>query len=389
MLIQDNPSLAAVCRRLSHESYVTVDTEFMRDKTYYAKLCLVQLGGAGEAVAIDALAPGLDLEPLLKLMVNPDVLKVMHAARQDLEIFWHLMDGKLPTPLVDTQIAAMVLGYGEEVGYEALVTRLTKAKVDKSSRFSDWSHRPLRDNQVQYALNDVIHLREIWEKLDAEMVAAERRHWMDDEHAGLLDDSLYNVDPEASWKRLKVRSRDPRFIAVIQAVAAWRERTARAKDLPRQRIVRDDVLMEIASNKPTTLEALRDLPRVSLDRGNAQAVVDAIDQALRIPASQLPVLEPIKDLPRGIGAVVDLLRVLLKQIADDKGISPRLIANTDDLEAVALDNNADVRVLTGWRRELFGEKALALKRGELLLGVKSRKITVEPRKPATSGDSDE
>ena len=380
MLIQDNADLAAVCQRLASETFVTVDTEFMRDKTYYAKLCLVQLGGADEAVAIDTLATGIDLGPLLGLMANPAVLKVMHAARQDLEIFWHLMDGKLPAPLVDTQIAAMVLGYGEEVGYEALVTRLTKAKVDKSSRFSDWSHRPLRQNQVQYALNDVIHLREIWEKLDGEMVAAGRRHWLDDEHAGLFESSLYDVDPETTWKRLKVRSRDPRFIAVVQALAAWRERTARSKDLPRQRIVRDDVLMEIAANRPATLEALKDLPRVSLDRTSAQAVVDAIDAAMNLPADRLPVLEPIKDLPRGIGAVVDLLRVLLKQVADDNDVSPRLIANGEDLEAVAM--GTDARVLTGWRRELFGEKALALKRGELLLGVNGRRVIVEPRSPA-------
>jgi ribonuclease D len=379
MLIQDNASLADACARLAREDFVTVDTEFMRDKTYYAKLCLVQLGGEQEAVAIDTLAPGIDLGPLLELMADPSVLKVMHAARQDLEIFWHLMDGKLPAPLVDTQIAAMILGYGEEVGYEALVSRLTKGKVDKTSRFSDWSHRPLRPAQVQYALGDVIHLREIWTKLDAEMVKAGRRHWLEDEHAALFDSGLYDVDPETSWRRLKVRSRDARFIAVVRALAAWRERVARSKDLPRQRIVRDDVLMEIAANRPATVDQLKDLPRVSLDRASAQAVVDAIDEALKLPAADLPVLEPVKDLPRGIPAIVDLLRVLLKQVADENDISPRPIANGDDLEAVALDDRADARVLSGWRRELFGEKALALKRGELVLGVRGRRVVVEPR----------
>jgi ribonuclease D len=379
MLIQDNASLADACARLAREDFVTVDTEFMRDKTYYAKLCLVQLGGEQEAVAIDTLAPGIDLGPLLELMADPSVLKVMHAARQDLEIFWHLMDGKLPAPLVDTQIAAMILGYGEEVGYEALVSRLTKGKVDKTSRFSDWSHRPLRPAQVQYALGDVIHLREIWTKLDAEMVKAGRRHWLEDEHAALFDSGLYDVDPETSWRRLKVRSRDARFIAVVRALAAWRERVARSKDLPRQRIVRDDVLMEIAANRPATVDQLKDLPRVSLDRASAQAVVDAIDEAMKLPAADLPVLEPVKELPRGIPAIVDLLRVLLKQVADENDISPRLIANGDDLEAVALDDQADARVLSGWRRELFGEKALALKRGELVLGVRGRRVVVEPR----------
>jgi ribonuclease D len=379
MLIQDNASLADACARLAREDFVTVDTEFMRDKTYYAKLCLVQLGGEQEAVAIDTLAPGIDLGPLLELMADPSVLKVMHAARQDLEIFWHLMDGKLPAPLVDTQIAAMILGYGEEVGYEALVSRLTKGKVDKTSRFSDWSHRPLRPAQVQYALGDVIHLREIWTKLDAEMVKAGRRRWLEDEHAALFDSGLYDVDPETSWRRLKVRSRDARFIAVVRALAAWRERVARSKDLPRQRIVRDDVLMEIAANRPATVDQLKDLPRVSLDRASAQAVVDAIDEAMKLPAADLPVLEPVKELPRGIPAIVDLLRVLLKQVADENDISPRLIANGDDLEAVALDDQADARVLSGWRRELFGEKALALKRGELVLGVRGRRVVVEPR----------
>jgi ribonuclease D len=379
MLIQDNAKLAEVCARLAHEDFVTVDTEFMRDKTYYAKLCLVQLGGKDEAVAIDVLAPGIDLRPLLELMANESVLKVMHAARQDLEIFWHLMDGQLPRPLVDTQIAAMVLGYGEEVGYEALVTRLTRAKVDKTSRFSDWSHRPLKANQVAYALADVIHLREIWEKLDQEMVRVGRRHWLDDEHTALFDANLYDADPEAAWRRLKIRSRDARFVAVVKALAAWRERAARAKDLPRQRILRDDVLLEIAASKPATVDALKDLPRVSLDRASAQAVVDAVNHAMDLPAAELPVLEPVKDLPRGIPAIVDLLRVLLKQVADEHDISPRLIANGDDLEAVALDDQSEARVLTGWRRELFGEKALALKRGELVLGVKGRRVVVEPR----------
>ncbi|WP_159713018.1 ribonuclease D [Geminicoccus flavidas] len=382
MLIQDNASLAAVCARLAHEDFVTVDTEFMRDKTYYAKLCLVQLGGDAEAVAIDTLAPGIDLTPLLDLMADPKVLKVMHAARQDLEIFWHLMDGRLPAPLVDTQIAAMILGYGEEVGYEALVTRLTNARVDKTSRYSDWSHRPLRPAQVQYALGDVIHLREVWRRLDQEMVKAGRRHWLEDEHTALFDPGLYDVDPDIAWRRLKVRSRDPRFIAVVQALAGWRERAARAKDLPRQRILRDDVLMEIAANRPTSVEALKELPRVSLDRASAQAVVEAIEAALRLPPAELPVLEPVRDLPRGIPAIVDLLRVLLKQVADEHDISPRLIANGEDLEAVALDDQSAARVLSGWRRELFGEKALALKRGELVLGVRGRKVVVEPRQPA-------
>jgi ribonuclease D len=382
MLIQDTGALAQACARLAHEEFVTVDTEFMRDKTYYAKLCLVQLGGTDEAVAIDALAPGIDLAPLLALMADGSVLKVMHAARQDLEIFWHLMDGQLPRPLVDTQIAAMVLGYGEEVGYEALVTRLTKAKVDKASRFSDWSHRPLKASQVAYALDDVIHLREVWQKIEREMIAVGRRHWLDDEHAALFDPNLYDADPENAWRRLKVRSRDPRFVAVVRALAAWRERTARSKDLPRQRILRDDVLLEVAANRPTTVDALKEMPRLSLDRGSAQAVVDAVQEALELPTADLPALDPVKDLPKGIPAIVDLLRVLLKQVADEHDISPRLIANGEDLEAVALDDQADARVLTGWRREVFGEKALALKRGELVLGIRGRRVVVEARQPA-------
>lgn len=379
MLIQDNDTLKAVCERLAHERYVTVDTEFMRDKTYYAKLCLVQLAGQVEAVAIDPLVPGIDLGPLLKLMADPGVLKVMHAARQDLEIFWHLMDGSLPAPLVDTQIAAMILGYGEEVGYEALVTRLTKARIDKSSRFTDWSHRPLRAAQVAYALDDVIHLREVWEALDREMVKLGRRDWLEDEHAALFDPAIYDTDPDETWRRLKVRSRDPRFIAVVKSLAAWRELTARQKDLPRQRIVRDDVLMEIAANRPTTVEMLKDLPRVSLDRTSAQAVVDAIKAALALPADALPVPAPVKDVPKGIPAIVDLLRVLLKQTADEHDIAPRLLASGDDLEAIALDEGEGTRPLTGWRRGLFGEKALALKRGELTLSIKGRRVVVEPR----------
>jgi ribonuclease D len=373
-LITDTNALSAFCGRMRAERFVAVDTEFMRDRTYWPRLCLVQVAGEQEAVAIDALAPGLDLAPLLELMGDPGVLKVMHAARQDLEIFHRL--GQLPRSFFDTQVAAMVCGFGEEVAYETLVNKVAKAPLDKSSRFTDWARRPLTEAQIHYALGDVTHLRVIYEHLAARIENAGRTSWVAEELSALLDPALYAQLPEEAWKRLKLRSRDARFVAIVQALAAWREREAQRRDLPRARIVRDDLLLEVAANRPQTVEELRAIERVSLDRESAAAVVAAIQAALALPKTALPPIPEPVILPRGIGPIVDLLRVLLKYRCEEAEVAQRLVASTADLEAIAVDDQADVPAMHGWRREIFGDDALALKAGRLALAVRGRRPVV-------------
>jgi ribonuclease D len=380
-LITATADLAAFVARLAGQPYVTVDTEFMRDRTFWPKLCLVQLAGADEAVAVDPLAPGMDLAPLVALMDDPTILKVMHAARQDLEIFFRLA-GRLPRPFYDTQIAAMVCGFGEEVAYETLVNEIARARLDKASRFTDWARRPLSPAQLAYAIGDVTHLRTIYEELSRRIAAAGRESWVEEEVRYLLDPALYQPDPAEAWRRLKPRTRDRRFLAIVQRLAAWRERTAQRRDLPRNRVLRDDLVMEIAATRPTTVEALRALERVSLDRDGAREVVAEIAAALALPEDELPEIEPPRYLPRGIGPLIELLRVLLKLRAEESGVAQRLLANSDELEAIALDDAADVPALRGWRREIFGNDALALKRGAIALGVRNRRAAVIPLAPA-------
>ena len=373
-LITDNDTLAAFCRRMHGERFVTIDTEFMRDRTYYPKLCLVQVAGEQEAVAIDPLAPGLDLGPLLAVLADESVLKVMHAARQDLEIFHNL--GRLPAPFFDTQVAAMVCGFGEEVAYDTLVSKLAGAHFDKSSRFTDWSRRPLSEAQIRYALGDVTHLRVIYAKLAERIEKAGRMAWVAEELQALLDPALYAQLPEEAWRRLKMRTRDARFVAIVQALAAWREREAQRRDLPRARILRDDLLMEVAANRPQSVDDLRALDRVNLDRESVAGVVAAVRSAVALPKSALPAVPEPVVLPRGIGPTVDLLRVLLKYRSEESGVAQRLLANTAELEAIAVDDEAEVPALHGWRREIFGEDALALKAGRIALAVRDRKPIV-------------
>ena len=375
-LISTTSDLEAVARRLGTEPYITIDTEFMRERTYWARLCLVQLAGANEAVAVDTLAPGLDLGPLLDLMADKSVLKVFHACRQDLEIFLRLMDGSLPEPIFDSQIAAMVCGFGEEVAYETLVNRLAKAKLDKSSRFTDWSRRPLSEAQLAYALADVTHLRVIYEKLRRRIEEAGRMGWVEEETRYLMEPSLYVTRPEDAWQRLKVRSREPRFIALVQHLAAWRERKAQQRDLPRNRVVRDDLLLELAAQKPRDQEALRRLDRISLDKESMREVVAVIERVFALPEAELPQLPEPKPPVKGLGPTVDLLRVLLKQCADESDVAQRLIATASDLEALAQDDDADVPALSGWRRELFGNRALELKAGRIALALEKQPVVV-------------
>jgi ribonuclease D len=376
-LLTTTRQVEELCRELTGEPFVAVDTEFMRDRTYWPRLCLVQIAGERRHAAIDPLAPKLDLAPLLELLANERVLKVFHAARQDIEIFWRLT-GRIPTPLFDTQLAAMVCGYGEEVAYETLVKQLAKARIDKSPRFTDWGRRPLSAQQLEYALADVIHLRVVYQRLQDQLERTGRQGWVAQELSVLANPRTYEQPPEEAWRRLKVRSRDRRFLAIARELAAWREREAQRRDLPRNRVLRDDLILEIAANRPTSVEQLTGLRRISLDRSSAAGVVDAVRRALAMPEAQLPEIEQPVRLPRGVGPVVDLLRVLLKSKCEEHRVAQRLVATTSDLEAIAAEDVPDIPVLEGWRLEVFGRSALALKRGELALAVREGQVGIVP-----------
>lgn len=380
MLITATSDLADICSRLAAEAYVTVDTEFMRERTYWPVLCLVQIAGQNEAHAIDPLAPGLDLAPLFELMLNPAVLKVFHACRQDLEIFFHLM-GRMPAPLFDTQVAAMVCGFGESVGYEALVSRTVGAAVDKSSRFTDWSARPLSQQQLDYALADVVHLRPAYEAIRAMLDKNGRVGWVAEEMAILTDPATYTMDADNAWRRLKPRTAKPRFLAVLQQVAAWRERQAQSRNVPRGRILKDEAVTELAAQKPANaaeMAKLRALPPGYARSEAAGELLAAIARGLDMPKADCPTLPDRIELTPQAQAAVELLRVLLRLVAEREGVAPRLIAGSSDLELLALDDNADVPALRGWRRELFGEPALALKHGQLALALSGGALRLLP-----------
>jgi len=376
-LISTTEELAAACSRLALHPFVTVDTEFLRETTYYPKLCLIQMASPDEAVMVDPLAEGLDLAPFMALMTDQNVVKVFHAARQDLEIVW-MLGRVLPTPLFDTQVAAMVCGYGDSVGYEQLVNDLAKARIDKSSRFTDWSRRPLSEAQLVYAESDVTHLRDIYLALQADLAASGRESWVAEEMAVLNSPGTYEVKPENAWQRLKGRLRKPKELAVLMELAAWREREAQARDVPRQRVLKDDALMDIVQRAPRSAEALGELRSVpnGFERSRAGGeVLAAVGRALALDPHSLPRLERERGRP-GNGAVLDLLKVLLKATADAERVAPKIIASSDDLEEIAGNDEADVPALHGWRREIFGEKALALKNGSLSLRIVRGRVTV-------------
>jgi ribonuclease D len=376
-LITTTDALAAACGRLARHPYVTVDTEFLRETTYYPKLCLVQLAAPEEAVLVDPLADGISLDPFLDLMADPNVVKVFHSARQDLEIVWNL--GRLvPTPLFDTQVAAMVCGYGDSVSYEQLANDLAKARIDKSSRFTDWSRRPLTEAQLSYALSDVTHLISVYEALRAQLAASGRQAWLDEEMAVLTSPETYKADPDNAWKRLVGRLRKAREVAVLMEVAAWREREAQTRDVPRGRILKDDALVDLATAAPRSVEALgrlRSIPNGFERSRTAADILEAVGRGL----ARDPKTVPVPDRSRrsgATGAVVDLLKVLLKAIAEQEGVAPKIIATVEDLEAIAENDDAEVTALHGWRRQLFGEKALALKAGRLGLAMDRGRVTV-------------
>jgi ribonuclease D len=375
-IITSTADLAAACKRFARFDTVTVDTEFMRETTFWPKLCVVQLASPEEAVIVDAMAPDIDLDPLFKLMKNEKVIKVFHAARQDIEIVHHL-GGLIPHPVFDTQVAAMVCGFGESVSYDQLVQQLTGARIDKSSRFTDWSRRPLSERQVEYALADVTYLRDVYAALSQRLAEQNRTDWVREEMEVLTSPDTYTVEPEEAWKRLKLRVRKPIELAVLREVAAWREREAQARDVPRGRVVKDDAIYEIAAQQPTTaadLGQLRTIPRGFERSRAAEDILAAVRKALAIPRDQLPRIPKQRPAPNGNGAAVDLLKVLLKMTSESHGVASKIIATVDDLEAIANDDAADVPALHGWRRELFGETALKLKRGGILLGVRNNHV---------------
>jgi ribonuclease D len=381
LLITKTDDLAAFRERLRGAEYVTVDTEFMREKTFYPQLCLIQIAGPDEAAAVDPLAPGIDLSPVWDLIADEGVLKVFHAARQDLEIFLNLA-GRLPRPLFDTQVAAMVCGFGESVSYEQLASKLAGARIDKTSRFTDWSARPLTERQVVYALSDVTHLRPVYDKLSRRLRKNGRTEWLAEEMAILTDPATYRSEPDEAWRRFRVRPTDkPRFLAVLKEIAAWREREAQRKDMPRSRVLRDENVLEIAAHQPTTVDDLartRGLGRGFAEGRYGQEILQAVQRGLELPPDAVPRPDARPEPAPGTGPLVELLKVLLKMVCDDAGVAAKLVASSADLDAIAADDDAAVPAMHGWRRELFGERALELKHGRLALAVKDKRVKVVP-----------
>jgi len=376
-MITTTEALAAFCANLAKHDFVTVDTEFLRETTYWPELCLIQMAGPEDEGIVDPLAQGLDLKPFYELMADASVIKVFHAARQDIEIVVNRGD-LVPHPIFDTQVAAMVLGFGESISYDQLVSRITGAPIDKSSRFTDWSRRPLSDKQLDYALADVTHLRDVYLELDSRLKAENRAHWLLDEMAVLESRETYEMDPADAWKRLKMRVKKPVELCVLQHVAAWREREARARNVPRGRVIKDDAIYEIAQQQPVDSEALsrlRTIPRGWERSQQGATVVEIVNEALETPKEAMPRLPRQKQAPEGAQAAIELLRVLLKLTVEKENVAAKIIATSDDLEAIAIDGEAaDVPALKGWRRELFGDRALKLIRGELVLRFIDKKV---------------
>jgi ribonuclease D len=384
VLITETEALAALCDRLRGESFVTIDTEFMRERTYWPELCVVQLAGATEVAVVDALAPGIDLAPLGALLADPAVTKVFHAARQDIEIFL-LRFGEVPRPLFDTQVAAMVAGFGDQVGYDALVSGLTGGHIDKAHRFSDWAARPLSAAQIAYAAADVTHLRGVYEKLRARLERDGRMAWVAEEMAELSNPATYRPDPEQMWERLRPRTSNRRMLGILRAIAAWREREAQRANIPRQRMLKDETLLEIAATAPETAEALARARGVSegFARGKmGVSLLAVIAEAKTLPETALPPVPGAREGPRPSPALVSLLKVLLAAKCEQHHVAARLVASSEDLERLASEDAPDIAALHGWRRDVFGADALALKEGRIALGVDGRRVKLIAIAPA-------
>jgi ribonuclease D len=378
-IVENNEDLAAFLAELAGAPYLALDTEFLRDQTYYPKLCLIQVACPGVEGIIDPLAPGIDLKPFYDLIARPDIVKVLHAARQDIEIFY-LQGGVLPDPLFDTQIAAMVCGFGDAASYETLARKVAHVEIDKSARFTDWSHRPLSKRQLEYALADVTHLRVIYEWMKAKLEKTGRYGWVAEEVANLQDPTLYKLDPELAWKRLKPRSSNKRFLAVLASLAAWREREAQARDIPRGRVLKDEALTEIAAHPPETpdaLERVRAVPKGFANSRLGKGLNEAIAVGMTAEPPEGAILENKQRRRREPSpAVIDLLKTLLRLRAESAGVAPRLIANAEDIEKLAAEDDDGVAALQGWRGEVFGKDAIALRKGELAIALENGEAVV-------------
>jgi ribonuclease D len=381
-VISDTKSLSSFCESLAGDSFVTVDTEFLRETTYYPKLCLIQMAGENAAALIDPLAKGIDLRPFYELMTNENVLKVFHAARQDIEIFVNEA-GLVPSPVFDTQIAAMVCGFGDQVGYEAVVRKLAKAQIDKSAQFTDWSRRPLTHRQMAYALSDVTHLRTVYERLRTDIEKERRGDWLAGDLEELADPNTYRVDPEQSWRRIKARIQNKKQQATLMAVAAWREREAQAKNVPRGRILKDEAVAEIAVQVPQSREALhqlRLLPRGSAESVIGKGILAAVAEGLaRDPASIPAAKGRGEEMTSSQEAVAEVLKLALKIVSERENVAPKLIANSSDIDAIAVSDEAVVPAMHGWRRAIFGDLALQLKHGKALIGMENGRARIVQR----------
>ncbi len=376
-MIETTADLAAACKELAKSDFITIDTEFLRETTFWPELCLIQMASPTVEVLVDPLAKDIDLAPFFELMANPDVLKVFHAARQDIEIIFN-RGNLIPHPIFDTQVAAMVCGFGDSVSYDQLISRTKNVHIDKSSRFTDWSRRPLSDKQLEYALADVTHLRDAYLYLKAELEREGRASWLREEMDILESRETYDIHPDDAWQRLKLRLRKPQELAILKYVAAWREREARSRNVPRSRVLKDDAIYEIAQQQPKDAEALgrlRTIPKGWERSAAGTAVLEAVNTALALPRSEMPHVPRQSQPPEGAAAAVELLKVLLKLISEKHGVAPKVIANSDDLDRIAAEGEkAEVAAMHGWRRDLFGEPALQLIRGEIALRFVSRKV---------------
>jgi ribonuclease D len=376
-IITSNAELADFCAQLQDAPYVALDTEFMRDTTYWPKLCLIQAATPDAAAIIDPLAPGMDLAPFHALLRNPKIMKVFHAARQDIEIFFH-QGNVIPEPLFDSQVAAMVCGFGDAAAYETLVRDMTREQIDKSARFTDWSRRPLSERQLTYALSDVTHLCKIYEALSARIEKSGRMAWVEEEMRTLRSPDTYNMQPEEAWRRLKIRGGSRKFVGILVEAAAWRERQAQLRDVPRNRVAKDEALYEVATQAPQTMdemEGLRALPRgFAASRAGAE-LLEAVKLGMSLPASALPDVDRPAPPPSS-GPVSELLRVLLKIRCEEFGVAQKLVASSADLDLIAVDDNAQVPAMDGWRREIFGEPALELKRGRIAITMRGRRAVI-------------
>ena len=378
-IVETNEALAAFLTELAHAPYLALDTEFLRDQTYYPKLCLIQVAAPGIEGIIDPLAPGMDLAPFFELIARPDIVKVLHASRQDIEIFF-LQGGVLPNPLFDSQIAAMVCGFGDAASYETLARKIANVEIDKSARFTDWSHRPLSKRQLEYALADVTHLRVIYEWMKARLEKTGRFAWVAEEVAALQDPSLYKLDPDLAWKRLKPRTSNKRFLAVLASLAAWREREAQARDIPRGRVLKDEALTEIAAHPPETPEALERIRAVPKGFANSK-LGKGLMEAIAIGKTAVPPEGAVSENKQRrrrepSPAVVDLLKTLLRLRAEAAGVAPRLIANAEDIERLAAGEDDEVGALHGWRNEVFGQDAIAMRKGDLAIALENGEAVV-------------